>query len=201
MLNVSFIQHLEPPEKKSMDLVFTVSSTGSSSVIFNQQKNYINNILDNYVISPNYVQTGLITSGNNVNTDVNINADVNLRDRLNVNNIKRILSTLEYKEGAGSDVVNIIEAGKTMIREQGTRKGAYKLIVLLLSRISKANIINLYDVITGLKNEDIELKLVGFGDGANMETLKKIEPTPSRINWIDIFSKTEIMQTGFSGGS
>ena len=177
-----------------MDVVFTVSSSGSSSVIFNRQKSYINNILDNYVISPNYVQAGIITSGNN------INADVNLRDQLNVDIINRILRTLEYQEGTGSDVAKIVEAGKKMITEQATRKGAYKLIVLLLSQISKMDIINLYDVITGLKNDGIELKLVGFGDGANMKTLKKIEPTPSRINWIDIFSKTEIIQTGFSGG-
>lgn len=174
-----------------MDVVFTVSSSGSSSIIFNRQTNYINNILDNYVISPNYVQVGIITSGN---------ADVNLRDRLSVDIIDGILSTLEYREGADSDIVDIVEAGKKMIREQETRKRTYKSIVLLLSQINKMDIINLYDVITGLRNDGIELKLVGFGDRANMETLKKIKPTPSRINWIDIFSKTEVIQTRFSGG-
>ena len=149
--------------------MFILDSSGSvRSVNFNNMKNFVAEIVSNFMIQANSTRVGVIQFSN---TPI---IEIVLGSIDSINDLKTAINNINYI-GGGTNVAAALNLVPTALINARANEGIPSVVILLTDEISSQTV----EAAIPLHEQDIQIYAIGFGNNINEELLQNTASDPN----------------------
>ena len=152
----------------SLDLVFILDSSGSVMASnFKNMKDFVANIISNFMIQANSTRVGVQFSKTSTTEIVLGSID-------NINDLKTAISNIVYIDRS-TNVAAALDLVPTALINARASEGIASVVILLTDEISPQTV----EAAIPLHEQDIQIYAIGFGNNINEELLQNTASDPN----------------------
>ena len=152
-----------------MDIVFILDSSGSVGNHYGQEKNFIKNLAEEFVIRENAVQAGVVSFSHYATININLN------QYTTTNTFNHAVENIPFMNGGTAIDLGLQLAKDMMVNaEGGSRDYVQKLLVLLTDGLHNGVNNNLGHIGKHIRKQGISILVIGIGNQVDYSQLVSI---------------------------
>lgn len=168
------------------DLAFIMDSSSVSGDDFQEAKNFVWSVVQNFEISSNGTRIGLIR----FSTEANEIFDFQFSANNNALRLKEMVDNIVLAEGSQTNTERALQLARMELFsvKGGSRPDAPKILVVIISGKSQ-NMLGVARTSMALKRNHVTIVVVGIGDDVNLEELLTMASSADDMSRVRTFKE------------